>query len=55
MSRAPSSARQVYLSKRTCRAGGRRFRVGPQAEVSYCLDFLFDNAATTSRMFLIKS
>jgi len=24
-----SSARQIYLSKRTRRAGGRRFRVGP--------------------------
>jgi hypothetical protein len=25
-----SSARQIHLSKRTRRAGGRRFRVGPQ-------------------------
>ena len=28
-----SSARQVYLSKRTRRTSGRRFRVGPQAVI----------------------
>jgi|SRR5258708_2190040 hypothetical protein len=28
-----SSARQIYLSKRTRRAGGRRFRVGPIPEI----------------------
>jgi len=29
-----SSARQSHLNKRTRRAGGRHFRVGPKAEIS---------------------